>query len=139
MKKYYLFLDDVRMPADCIHYMRNTDYTNLSWTIVRSHDEFVKCVEDRYANEEFPQIVSFDHDLADEHYDPKMYHGVDSYNEASTQFKEATGKHCADWLVQFCIDNEIDMPICLIHSMNPAGVERIKKSIEDYERYTSRL
>jgi hypothetical protein len=139
MKTYSLFLDDVRMPIDCVLYMRNQIYTNLEWVIVRSYTEFVNCIEERYKNGEFPNLVSFDHDLADEHYDPKMYHGVDSYNAASTKFTEPTGKECADWLVQFCIDNDINMPASIVHSMNPAGVERIKQSIADYNRYMSRI
>jgi hypothetical protein len=139
MKTYSLFLDDVRMPIDCVLYMRNQIYTNLEWVIVRSYTEFVNCIEERYKKGEFPNLVSFDHDLADEHYDPKMYHGVDSYNDASTKFIEPTGKECADWLVQFCIDNDINMPASIVHSMNPAGVERIKQSIADYNRYMSRI
>jgi hypothetical protein len=135
MKVYNLFLDDVRMPIDCIHYIRNSDYANLNWVIVRTHDEFVNEVTQRFANNEFPAIVSFDHDLADEHYDPAMYHGEDAYINASVSFKEKTGLDSAKWFVQFCIDNDVNMPSCLVHSMNPIGAKRIKETLLDYDRF----
>jgi hypothetical protein len=139
MKTYNLFLDDVRVPTDCVNYMRNADYTNLDWVIVRSHEEFVNEVEDRFRKGEFPNIVSFDHDLADEHYDPKMYHGDEAYNEASVNFREKTGLDSAKWFVQFCIDFDLQLPPCLVHSMNPVGANRIKQTLLDYERFKAKF
>ncbi len=139
MKTYNLFLDDVRMPIDCIHYMRNADYSKLDWVIVRSHEEFVNEVTNRFSNNEIPAIISFDHDLADEHYDPKMYHGEDAYAQSAINFKEKTGLDSAYWFVQFCIDNNLDMPPCLVHSMNPVGAKRIKETLLDYERFKSKI
>jgi hypothetical protein len=139
MRNYNLFLDDVRMPVDCFPYMHNSDYLNLPWVIVRSHAEFVKEIEDRFDKGEFPALVSFDHDLADEHYDPSMYHGVQKYEEAYVRFEAPTGRSSAEFLVQFCIDKDITMPPCLIHSMNPAGKERIKQTLLDYERFIERF
>jgi hypothetical protein len=135
MKTYNLYLDDVRAPVDSYGYTSNQYYLNSDWVVVRTYDEFVNRIEDGLKEEEFPAIVSFDHDLADEHYDPTMYKGLSAYEKAAKNFIEKTGLECSKWLVQFCIDNDISMPICLIHSMNPAGSERIKQSIADYDRY----
>lgn len=56
---YNLFLDDIRNPSDCIHYMYTPIYTSVDWVIVRNYNEFVKTIEEKG----LPEIVSFDHDL----------------------------------------------------------------------------
>jgi len=57
---YHLFLDDVRMPGDA-SWIR---LPSARYDIVRSYDEFVEFIQERGV----PEFVSFDHDLADEHY-----------------------------------------------------------------------
>ena len=138
-KTYSLFLDDIRVPTDCTNYMREARYGTREWVTVRSHSAFVIEVAERFANGQFPELVSFDHDLADEHYDPTMYHGIDNYNVKAIQFKEDTGNESARWFVQFCIDNGIELPECIVHSMNPAGRERINQTLKDYDRYIKNL
>jgi hypothetical protein len=57
---YYLFLDNMRMPGD-VSWAR---LPGAVYKVVRSYDEFVA-----YINENgIPDFVSFDHDLADQHY-----------------------------------------------------------------------
>ena len=117
-----LFLDDVRNPKDCVSYMRNKVY-NEDWDIVRTYDEFVDYIKTNGA----PDEISFDHDLADEHYHPSMFHSPESYGEKYNSFKEKTGYDCAIWLSQYCIGNVIPMPEkCYIHSMNPVGRDNIQ-------------
>jgi len=140
MTYYNLFLDDFRHPYDCSFYMsRPAIYTKLDWVIVRSAKEFVDTITKKLKIGEFPELVSFDHDLADEHYDPSMHKGVSTYNQMAVRFTEPTGKECAEWLVQVCIDNDLKLPECEYHTMNPAGKERLKQAIADYERLTSRI
>lgn len=136
---YNLFLDDIRDPMECLAYTNEPRYGTREWVVVRTHDEFVQTVVNKWANGEFPELVSFDHDLADEHYDPTMYHGVDNYNQVAESFKEKTGLDSANFFVQWCIDQSIQLPECLVHSMNPAGRERIKQSIHDYDRFYKRF
>lgn len=140
MKTYNLFLDDFRHPYDCVNYMiEPRPYAKLEWVIVRNYQEFIDEIQSRFNAGEFPEVVSFDHDLAEEHYDGSMYSGVETYNKTAQRFTEPTGKECADWLVQFCIDNSVNMPNCLFHTMNPAGKERLKLAIADYEKYKSQI
>jgi hypothetical protein len=134
---YKLFLDDIRDPIDCTLYKTKHMSFHRSmyaedWTIVRSYDEFVKTVEMNFYADEWPSIVSFDHDLADEHYDLSMYNGEDAY---PLQFAEKTGTDCAKWLLQFCIKNNLEIPECYVHSMNPIGAERIKNVLDDWKKY----
>ena len=55
MKKYFIYLDDVRTPHQLID--------DVEWTVVRSYDEFVSKVEE--LGLENIEMVSLDHDLGD--------------------------------------------------------------------------
>ena len=136
---YNLFLDDVRQPTDCLSYTHEPRYGTREWVVVRSHDEFINEFLYRWSLDQFPELVSFDHDLADEHYDPAMYHSEENYNELAEKFTEKTGLDSAKFFVQFCIDQSIELPECLVHSMNPVGKEKIKQTIHDYDRFQKRF
>jgi hypothetical protein len=73
-----------------------------------------------------PDIVSFDHDLADGHYKQSEF----DYNDNA---KEKTGYHCAEWLIYYCLDKSKELPAeVLIHSMNPAGSLNIKSLFDTF-------
>ncbi len=125
---YNLYLDDFREPRDSFYYTKLIMYNVLEWKVVRSYDDFVRIIEGKG----IPEIISFDHDLADEHYDPDLY-GSETFNEIYDGFEFKTGYDCAKWLVNYCIDNNI--PICTeiyIHSMNPSGSNNIKSIFDTY-------
>lgn len=117
---YYLFLDDLRKPSD----VKWVDLPAQNWVIVRSYDEFVKTIEARG----LPSFITFDCDLADEHYrktmftDPQKYA---SYYLDANKWKERTGYDAAKWLVQYCLENHLALPEYRVHSMNPVGREAI--------------
>ena len=78
MKTYNLFLDDVRNPKDCCQYMPDAKfYFNSEFVIVRNYDEFVNFIR----KNGLPNIISFDHDLADEHYSSDMHASTEVYNK----------------------------------------------------------
>ena len=132
MGSYKLFLDDIRNPKDCVHYMSNKEfYWNNQFEVVRNYDEFVE----KITKDGLPEIISFDHDLADEHYAPPE-RWVD-YNEWEKEkgFKEKTGMDCAKWLVDYCMDNDKDLPQYFIHSMNPVGGKNIWEYLENYRKF----
>ena len=131
MKDYYLFLDDERMP-------KNVTWVNLpaqNWQIVRSYDEFV----DFILKNGVPCFVSFDHDLAHEHYRQSMYTPDRHYNNYydNGTFKEKTGFHCAKWLVEYCLDNGFKIPEYIAHTMNPIGRENIQGIMEQAKRFAN--
>lgn len=106
----FLFLDDVRQPIHAYHYTLNKSYL-MDWDVVTNYDEFIKYI----TNNGIPDVISFDHDLGDEHY-------TNNPNIDYTSFKEKTGYDCAKWLIDYCIDNDLDFPkVIYIHSMNPYG------------------
>ena len=126
-----IFLDDIRSPQECASYMDkrigklNPIYNKGGWYIVRNYDEFqdsiIKYIDDI-------THISFDHDLADEHYTPEEYwESFDKSKEYQEKqvYKEKTGYECAKWLKEYYIYKEKELPIMFVHSMNPVGTENI--------------
>lgn len=130
-KIYNLFLDDIRMPNDVFLYIKKELYLEKDWVIVRSYNVFVEYI---LANG-LPELISFDHDLADEHYAPREHwHRYDDWAKESN-FKENTGYDCALWLVAHCLDNELKLPNYLCHSMNPVGYDNILGLLDNYRKH----
>ena len=81
---YYLFLDDIRMPWQVGNYIYpvelRSEYRLQNWIIVRNYKEFINTINEKG----FPQCISFDHDLADIHYDPNTW-------TESFEYQEETG------------------------------------------------
>jgi len=121
---YNLFLDDFRSLSDAHSYTYYPPYATKDWVIVRSYDEFVKYIEEHGV----PEMVSFDHDLADEHYNFQSDIQYDDY-------QEKTGFHCARWLIYYCLDNDKKLPpVIMIHSMNKVGAENIKSLFDTFNK-----
>ena len=124
-----LFLDDCRNPETVTWLPLPLE--NVFWIVVRNYDEFVDYIETKGV----PEVVSFDHDLAHEHYDAlfeKPIQHVSSYDN----FEEKTGYHCAKYLVEYCVENKTDIPKEIyIHTMNPIGREKILSLFRMYEKY----
>lgn len=130
---YNLFLDDERSPeivADYIGSRLEHYYRFQQWYTVRSHKQFVETVE-KFG---VPKWVSFDHDLAPEHYRPSMYDKDEHYNNyyADGTFKTETGYHTAMWLINHIEKNNLPLPLLIIcHSMNPLGRKNINKMFRE--------
>lgn len=126
---YHLFLDDFREPIDVVAYFRPEElrsiYEHPEWVIVRDYNEFVDCIR----SNGIPLVVSFDHDLALEHYHPAMNESDEAYNELIEKgiFKEKTGYHCALWFKEYMEQNGTHMTDIYCHSMNPVGKKNILK------------
>lgn len=124
-----IFLDDIRNPVDCLGYMHtrigaaNPIYLE-EWVIVRNYEEFAEAIDEHYP---YISHVSFDHDLADEHYlDVSLWDKEGEYEKLYPSFKEKTGLDCARFLKEYYIkENDRDLPIMYVHSMNPVGTQNI--------------
>ena len=133
MKK--LFLDDMRQVRDACYYVSNPKvYWEDGWDIVRNYGEFVEYIE----KNGLPDLISFDHDLADFHYEfkPEDYENM-SEDEMNMKFgsMEKTGLDCAKWLVDFCSSNELNIPDYFVHSANPLGKENIINYLENAKKH----
>lgn len=128
--KYKLFLDDYRNPFDCVGYMNrrigrdSTKYIG-EWVIVKDYNQFCDIITEKG----LPELVSFDHDLANEHY---LYDLAtkDDWNDYYLTEHEMTGYDCAKWLIDYCMIHGKKLPKYFIHSMNPIGSENIKKLLD---------
>ena len=125
--KSALYLDDNRTPTENI-----PGY--YPWVIVRNYDEFVKWIDENGV----PDLVSFDHDLAEEHmndyYKQLMNEGFQHPNYG--QYKEKTGLDCAKYLVTHCEKNNVPIKSCAVHSHNPVGSYNIQSFINGYKKHT---
>ena len=77
---HYIYLDDIRTPVD------------NKWTVVRNYNEFIKHILSLSSDDEY--IISFDHDIAEEHYTPKEYR--DDY-ETSKLYQESKSYNEKNW------------------------------------------
>jgi hypothetical protein len=108
--KSVLYLDDTRVP------------TIIGITRVKNYDEFVEYL----TNNPVPELISFDHDLAFEHYPlsedrPGKDIPYDSY-------EEKTGLDCAKWV----IEHKIPIKHWHVHSFNVVGKMNIERALRSY-------
>lgn len=117
--KRLVFLDDIRYPIEAYHYTKQDIYLRKDWHIVRNYEQFIN----RILEYGLPEMISFDHDLADKQY----------LEPDSEEFIEKTGYDCAKWLVDYCMDNDLDLPEFYSYSMNPVGKENIESLLKNFK------
>jgi hypothetical protein len=113
---YKLFLDDERMPINCIGFFtpEKPIYREEDWVIVRTYEDFVDVVTRHWEiYDKAPAMISFDHDLG----------------------TEKSGKDCANWLVNFCIEKGMPFNEYIVHSQNTVGAENITSFLNQYKRH----
>lgn len=103
-----LWLDDIRDP----HVFDITPYIPeppdfIVW--VKSEKEF----EEYIVENGIPEFISFDHDLGE----------------------GKSGKDAANFLVDYCINNNQSLPAYGSHSSNPVGKENIIKYLDQAKEY----
>jgi hypothetical protein len=110
--KRLLWLDDIRNPhtADWLMcYAPSFAYGEGEVHWVKRYSEFVDWITENG----LPDMICFDHDLSDIHCNKSTY-------------KEKTGFTCAQWLVDYCIDNDKMIPDYRVQSANPVGRANIE-------------
>ena len=128
MKK--LFLDDIRQPKDACYITLNPKiYWEEGWDIVKNYVEFCNWIK----KNGLPDIVSFDHDLADIHYEVDFNDWNDNTSEQLGV--EETGLDCAKWLVTYCLDKNLKLPTYYVHSANPVGKKNIQSYLDNAQKH----
>lgn len=115
---YNLFLDDNRTLEMAWRMTSKTDYLLKEWVIVRSYEEFVEYIEENG----MPDLISYDHDLGD-------------VNPEDPNHLEKTGYSCVKWLIEYCLDYDINMTSYMIHTNNPRGRKDIHETIQNFIRF----
>lgn len=135
MKKnnFKLFLDDIRMPQDAwiyserVQMLQKSKTQSREWTIVRNYEDFCEFID----KSGIPEMVSFDHDLCDEHI--KHYFDFASKNRYIdySNLKTKTGKHCAEYFLdKWKIAGKPSTQI-YVHSANRWGQVEIKNVLKE--------
>lgn len=113
----YLFLDDIRKDPTVVH---NNDRglglfigKSTKWIIARDYTQFVDIINNRFTE---IQLISFDHDIS-------------SYDQ---NHNELTGKDAANFLIDYCIDNDKYLPDWFVHSDNSSGNSNIRQLLINY-------
>jgi hypothetical protein len=135
---YNLYLDDWRTPGVTASYHRDEKVRKAmiesEWVIVKSYKEFV----DYIMSHGIPYMVSFDHDLGDEFHFLESDKPILSLEEVVFEYdkyEELTGYHAAKWLVDYCLDNNLTLPIYFVHSDNPVGTKNIISYLENFKKH----
>lgn len=125
----YRLMSSSDMSIHSLHGITYPKPNKLVWVL--NYEQFVQWIE-KFG---LPDIISFDHDLADQHYTPEEY--WDDYDKSkeyqdAQNYTEKTGLDCAKWLVDYCIDNKKKMPTFYVHSANPVGADNIRGLLNNY-------
>ena len=105
-----LWLDDIRDPmeGDWLIFSPIEEPYDVYW--VKSHKEFIEWIEFNG----LPKAICFDHDLGDD--------------------MEYTGYDCAKWLVEYCMDNDLQLPKWNVQSANPVGKDNINGLLNNFKK-----
>ena len=114
--KVLVWLDDMRNPyqGSWLHDYAPEYETKDSVTWVKSYDEFVEQIE----TNGLPDMIAFDHDLG----------------ELDGEITKS-GYDAAKWLVDYCLDNELEMCKWVVQSANPVGLENINRLLINYIKH----
>ena len=134
-----LWLDDVRNPMDEIwqDWMVakgiNPDEWEITW--VKSYDAFTNYI----TNFGMPDLICFDHDLGDDVRAERVANGMSKRQARIKKRETMSGFECTKWLVDYCIDNDVDLPRWEIQSANPVGAENIQGLLVGYLKHSNKF
>lgn len=133
MKKYRIYLDDVRTPTDS------------DWLVVRDYDQFVNTIEEIGLDN--IDVISLDHDLGDSAMQEYFNNVAPNFKLDYDNIIEKTGLDCAKWLINYFYElnpQRIEMeyrnkrkepiifPDVYVHSANPIGSGNIMGYINNF-------
>ena len=129
-----LWLDDIRDPYQGTWLESYApDYIgkemNVIW--VKSYDEFISWVK----KNGLPSMVAFDHDLGHDVEINLLKRGASKRKAREFKQQEKSGYDCAKWLVEYCMDKDIDFPDYVIQSANPVGKDNIIGLIDNFKKF----
>ena len=125
--KTLLWLDDVRNPFDkdfTPYVALYNPFLNQEHKIVWVKDAFEFC--DYIKTNGLPDAISFDHDLAPEHYDSFI---------DPMDYKEPTGYDCCKALVMWCETYKEKLPLCIYHTAKTSGKINMESYIENAKKH----
>lgn len=132
MKKL-LWLDDCRDPNtdDWLVFSPIGRTVDVHW--VKSYAEFVNWI----TQNGLPEGICFDHDLGKEFEINLLKKGASKKLARQLKQEEKTGYDAAKWLVDYCMQHSLNLPLYNIQSANPVGKENISSYLENFKRHVT--
>ena len=137
--KVLLWLDDIRNPflADWVlqfapefHY--EPEATEIFW--VKNYDGFVDFIKEHG----LPHTIAFDHDLGEDVAKSLVESGMNKKKARMIKRESKSGFDAAKWLVDYCIDNDFDLPNWTVQSANPVGKDNINGILNNYRNFRNK-
>ncbi len=121
--KNLLWLDDLRNPFEGKWIEEFApEYLNSGSIIwVLNYEEFIEWIR----KNGLPKKICFDHDLGEDVAIKLVSKGVNKKKAREVKKLAKSGYDCAKWLVDYCIDHDLQIPDWSIQSANPVGKENI--------------
>ena len=136
--KTLLWLDDIRNPKEIYSNGKTwaESYSPIEPTFAlvwaKNYNDFTKYISE-YG---MPTAICFDHDLGmDAQLSHRQLGASKRLSRKLAKQTEKTGYDAAKWLVDYCIDNNKELPLYNIQSMNPVGKENIKCLLENFKKH----
>ena len=130
MVKKLLWLDDSRDPfEDDWLVFSPIGRMNIEVSWVKTFDEFTNWI----ITNGLPDGICFDHDLSD--FQSMKYGYPELMEDVLWPEWEKTGMDCAKWLSEYCMDNELKIPLYNIQSSNEVGKENIDCYLKNHIKH----
>ena len=132
MKNVLLWLDDMRNPYEgnwIAEFSPLKGGYSIYW--VKSYDRFIQWIN----NNGLPRAICFDHDLGEDEAKAKVAKGVSKKKARQEKKLAKSGMDCAKWLVDYCIDHDLDLPEWNVQSSNEPGKDNINGLLSGYLKF----
>lgn len=132
MKKL-LWLDDYRNPMenDWLIFSPIGPVVEVYW--VKSFYEFTNWI----TKNGLPDGICFDHDLGKNTEIELRNNGFSKKEARRLKGEEKSGYDAAKWLVDYCINNKMQLPPFTSQSANPTGRENIESLLNNFKKFQS--
>lgn len=130
--KTLLWLDDYRNPTedDWLAFSPIHDYDHVIW--VKNYNEATEWVN----KNGLPYAMCLDHDLG---FNKQLeYRGMGKSKKESRRLSreyEKTGYDFAKFIIDYCIDRNLDLPYYNFQSANPIGKKNMEELFKNFNKY----
>lgn len=131
--KVILWLDDIRDPEEEQWFIYHEQFKGDSVVWVKSYSDFTSWIKDNG----LPYAICFDHDLGEDVAKSKVSSGMSKRQARREKRETMSGMDCAHWLVNYCMDNKLHLPLYEIQSANPVGKDNIDGLLKSYNKHSA--
>lgn len=128
-----LWIDDIRDPltGNWIADFAPEYFSCKKIVWVKSYEEFTRWIKFNG----LPSKICFDHDLGENVAIELVASGVEKLKAREIKKLAKSGFDCAKWLVDYCLDNSLQLPDWNVQSANPVGKENINSLLSNAKKH----